>query len=84
MPSDQPGQDQPFLHVIRGDASVEEVAAILAVLAVRRNAATAAAAAEEARMTPAPARSAWSDRSRRLRAPMFPSPGGWGRSALPS
>jgi hypothetical protein len=84
MPSDQPGLGQPFLHVIRGDASIEEVAAILAVLAARRDAATAAAAAEEARLTPAPSRSAWSERSRLLRAPVFPSPGGWSRSALPS
>ena len=70
--------------MIRGDASTEEVAAILAVLAVRRDAATAAAAAEEASTTPRPSRSGWSDRTRLLRAPMFPGPAAWRRSALPS
>jgi Acyl-CoA carboxylase epsilon subunit len=70
--------------VIRGDASTEEVAAILAVLAVRRDNATAAAAAEEARLIPASPRSGWSDRTRLVRAPMFPGPAAWRRSALPS
>jgi hypothetical protein len=81
MPSDQPGQ--PLLRVIRGDASTEEIAAILAVLAVRRDAACAVAEAAASRTTPAQVRSAWSDKSRQLRAPMFPSPDGWRRSALP-
>ncbi len=77
MPSDQLGQ--PKLRVIHGDASPEEIAAILAVLAVRRAMATAAAAGT----SPAQARSAWSDRSRQLRAPLFHSPGNWRRAALP-
>ncbi|MGO9780888.1 MAG: acyl-CoA carboxylase subunit epsilon [Streptosporangiaceae bacterium] len=74
MPSDEPGR--PVLRVIRGDASAEEVAAILAVLAVRRYAATAAqsSAAASGRF-----RSAWTDQSRRLRAPLFPGPGQWQR-----
>ena len=59
--------------------SPEEIAAILAVLAVRRAMATAAAAGT----SPAQARSAWSDRSRPLRAPLFHSPGNWRRAALP-
>jgi hypothetical protein len=66
------------LRVIRGDASAEEIAAILAVLAVRRDAATAASAA-----IPGRSRSAWTDQSRRVRAPLFPGPGNWRSSALP-
>ena len=81
-----PDQDQPLLHVIRGDASTEEVAAVLAVLAARRLAVETAATAGTAWAAEArgPAPSGWSDRSRRVRAPVFPSPGGWRRSALPS
>jgi len=83
VPSDKPGEGQPLLHVIRGDASTEEVAAVLAVLAARRVAAEAAEAATTAREARGQAGSGWSDRSRRVRAPMFPGPGGWRRSALP-
>ena len=66
----------PVLRVIRGDATPEEIAAVVAVLLSR------AAAAD----TPPPARpapSAWSDRSWLLRRPLFPGPGAWRRSALP-
>jgi Acyl-CoA carboxylase epsilon subunit len=70
---DQPSA-RPLLRVVRGDATPEEIAALVAVL-------MAARPAEEA---PAePARSAWSDRAPRLRAPLQPGPGGWRRSALP-
>ena len=74
-PSGRPG-DQPVLHIIKGDATPEEVAALVAVLASRRP----AAAAPQTVTRP---RSAWSDRSRLLRAPLFPAPGAWHRSALP-
>ncbi|MGD0934007.1 MAG: acyl-CoA carboxylase subunit epsilon [Streptosporangiaceae bacterium] len=80
MPSDEPGR--PVLRVIRGDASAEEIAAILAVLAVRRDAATAAASSA-ARTATGRFRSAWTDRSRQLRAPLAPGPGHWRRTALP-
>jgi hypothetical protein len=67
---------QPLLRVVRGDATAEEIAALVAVLVTR-------AAGEEA---PSPARSvrnSWSDRSRQLRRPLFPGPGAWRHSALP-
>jgi hypothetical protein len=66
---------EPVLRVIRGDATPEEIAALVAVLMSR-----AAASAPEA---PSPARSAWSDRSRLVRRPLHPGPGAWRRSALP-
>ena len=67
---------QPLLRVVRGDATPEEIAALVAVLLARSADAEA----------PGPARSvsdAWSDRSRQLRPPLFPGPGAWRRSALP-
>jgi Acyl-CoA carboxylase epsilon subunit len=73
--NDQP-TGQPVLRVIRGDATAEEVAAIVAVLMSR-------AAADDAPDAVPPARSAWADRSRALRRPLFPGPGAWRRSALP-
>ena len=64
----------PVLRVIRGDATPEEIAAVVAVLLSR------AATAD----TPPPsAPSAWADRSRLLRRPLSPGPGAWRRSALP-
>jgi len=62
------------LRVIRGDATPEEVAALVAVLLSR-------AADDEAPPVKAP--SAWSDKSRLLRRPLHPGPGAWRRSALP-
>jgi hypothetical protein len=75
LKNDQPS-GKPVLRVISGDATSEEIAAIVAVLMSR-------AAADDALAAPQPARSAWADRSRALRRPLFPSPGGWRRSALP-
>jgi hypothetical protein len=69
------GHDEgPVLRVVRGAATPEEIAAVVAVLLSRP-------AAGGAR--PAPARSAWSDRSRLLRCPPHPGPGAWRRSAFP-
>jgi acyl-CoA carboxylase epsilon subunit len=65
---------EPVLRVIRGDASPEEIAALVAVLLSRP------AGAEP---TPRQAPSAWADRSRLLRRPLHPGPGRWRRSALP-
>jgi hypothetical protein len=70
---DQPSA-RPLLRVVRGDATPEEIAALVAVLMAARPADEAPAE---------PARSAWSDRSSRLRAPLQPGPSGWRRSALP-
>jgi hypothetical protein len=66
---------RPVLRVIRGDATPEEVAALLAVVAAR------------SRSVPGPAgrrpSSAWTDRSQILRAPVAPGPGAWRQSAWP-
>ena len=65
---------EPVLRVVRGDATPEEIAALVAVLLSRSDDAGA----------PSPsARSAWADRSRQLRRPLRPGPGAWRRSALP-
>jgi hypothetical protein len=66
----------PVLRVICGDATPEEIAAVVAVLLSR-------AATSDAPPPARPAPSAWSDRSRLLRRPLFPGPDSWRRSALP-
>jgi hypothetical protein len=73
------GQDErslarPALRVVRGDATPEEIAALVAVLMMRP---------AWDRPSPRPAPSAWADRSRLLRRPLHPAPGAWRRSALP-
>ncbi|HEX9548853.1 MAG TPA: acyl-CoA carboxylase subunit epsilon [Acidimicrobiales bacterium] len=71
--NDQP-PTEPLLRVVRGDATPEEIAALVAVLMTRPT---------EDDATPQPTRTAWSDRSRQLRRPLHPGPGAWRRSALP-
>jgi Acyl-CoA carboxylase epsilon subunit len=66
---------RPVLRVVRGDPTPEELAALLAVLSVRSRAAAAPT-------SPTPT-SSWNDRSRLVRRPVHPRPGGWRRSALP-
>ena len=78
-----PGDDslpdeRPVLRVIRGDATPEEIAALVTVLM-----AGAAGVAGPAEPTVPSRRSAWSDRSRLLHAPFHPAPGAWRSSALP-
>ena len=76
------GHDQgtePYLRVVRGEASPEEIAALVATLTAI--AAARARAAEEAK--PAPVPSQWNAPARRLRVPLHPAPGAWRRSALP-
>ncbi len=70
---------EPFLQIMRGDASPEEVAALVATLTAI--AAARSRAADDAK--PAPVLSHWNDPARRLRAPLHPAPGAWRRSALP-
>jgi Acyl-CoA carboxylase epsilon subunit len=65
----------PVLRVIRGDATPEEIAAVVAVLLAR--------AAPSDTPPPRPAPSTWADRSRLLRRPVYPGPDAWRRSALP-
>jgi anti-sigma factor RsiW len=72
-------EDTPFLQVVRGDATPEEIAALVATLMAA--AAARSQLADEAK--PEPVRSNWNAPARRMRAPVHPSPGGWRRSALP-
>jgi hypothetical protein len=68
------GVDGRPLFIVRGDASAEEVAALVAVLL--RAAGTARAAAVG--VPPE-----WSAPRRRLRVPPSPGPGAWRASSLP-
>jgi Acyl-CoA carboxylase epsilon subunit len=68
---------EPALRVVRGDATPEEIAALVAVLMARSG---AAGAPDRPGRPPV---SAWADRSRQLRRPLHPGPGAWRRSALP-
>jgi hypothetical protein len=70
--------DRPVLRVVRGDATPEEIAAVVAVLLLRP------AASDSADSAPRSSPSAWADRSRQLRRPVFPGPGAWRRSGLPA
>ena len=72
-------EDAPFLRIVHGDATPEEVAAIVATLTAI--AAVRSRVAEEAKHESVLAN--WNDRARLLRAPVHPAPGGWRRSALP-
>jgi hypothetical protein len=71
--------DAPFLQVVRGDATAEEIAALVATLTAV--AAARSRAADEA--TQESVRPNWNARSRLLRAPVHPGAGAWRRSALP-
>ncbi|WP_028635740.1 acyl-CoA carboxylase epsilon subunit [Nocardioides sp. URHA0032] len=68
-----PAEQQPFLRVIRGDATPEEVAAVVAVLAALR-----APAAAPARVRPE-----WNAPHRVVRRTLPHGPGGWRSSGLP-
>jgi hypothetical protein len=70
-----PVNARPPLRLVRGDATPEEVAAVLAVLA---------AAGGDAGTEPAPRHtSQWSSRERLVRRPLTPGPGAWRASAWP-
>ena len=62
------------LRLVRGDATPEEVAALVAVLS--------AASAAGAPAPPRP-RSQWASRERAVRQPLAPGRGAWRASALP-
>jgi Acyl-CoA carboxylase epsilon subunit len=68
----------PYLSVVRGDATAEEIAALVATLTAVAAARSAATPAEQP-----PAARNWNARARLLRAPVHPAAGGWRRSALP-
>ena len=66
--------DRPPMRLVRGDATPEEVAAVMAVLS-----AVSAGAPE-----PAPRHtSQWSSPARALRRPLSPGPGAWRASSWP-
>jgi hypothetical protein len=68
-----PAPARPTLRIVRGDASPEEIAAIVALLGARGGQPE----------TPLPRRSAWADPSSALRRPPpVPTPGAWARSGL--
>lgn len=71
--SDGTAPERPLLRVVRGDATPEEVAAVVAVFAALRGAAPPA-------RRPAPA---WSAHHRRVRRALPHGPGGWRSSTLP-
>lgn len=64
---------RPLLRVVRGAPSAEELAALLAVLTAR------ASRPPDTSTSVSP----WVERSRYLRRPLSPGPGGWRSSALP-
>lgn len=66
-------QQRPLLRVVRGDATAEEVAAVVAVLAALRPAGPPA-------RRPAPG---WAAPHRQVRRTPPHGPGGWRSSALP-
>jgi hypothetical protein len=72
--SEHPAPERPLVS-IKGDASPEEVAALVAVVQ-----ALAAAQSVPPRRRP---RSVWADPARQMHRPLHPSPDGWKRSALP-
>jgi hypothetical protein len=65
--------DRPVLRVIRGDATDEEIAALLAVVLARSGGGGEVAG-------PGPT-SVWSDRASGLRRPVQAGPGAWRASA---
>ncbi len=67
----------PFLRIVRGDATPEEIAAIVATLAA---VAAARGHGGRTRRSTNPFRTNWNDRARLLRAPVHPAPGAWRRS----
>jgi hypothetical protein len=69
----------PFLRVINGDATDEEIAALVAAIV----AVTAARSGVEGGQTRPPVLNNWSEKSRLMRPAVHPSAGGWRRSALP-
>ncbi|HEV7934167.1 MAG TPA: acyl-CoA carboxylase subunit epsilon [Actinomadura sp.] len=66
--------NKPFLQVVRGEPTAEEVAALIAVLTIRAS----RGAGRRGRRG-----SGWADRSRLMRAPLTPGPGAWRASAFP-
>jgi len=73
-PGAEPDQRRPALHVVSGEASAEELAALVTALTARIGP-EGTGGAEAA--------SPWADRSRYLRTTLPHGPGAWRASALP-
>jgi len=79
MPLDRPSEPPtdppapPYLRVVRGDPTAEEVAALVVALAAVSGSAAA----------PQPLRSQWRNRARNIRPAIGPSAGAWRASGLP-
>ena len=71
--ADETPVQRPLLRVVRGDATPEEVAALVAVVAALGD-----GSEEPRRRTPE-----WSAHHRKLRVSLPHGPGGWRSSALP-
>jgi hypothetical protein len=67
---------RPLFRVVRGDATPEEIAALVAVLAVRGG-------GDDAPGHSRSVKNGWSDWSRLLRRPLATGPGAWRGSGLP-
>jgi len=65
-----PGPSRPVLRVVAGEATAEEVVALVTALAA------AVTRQQSGAGQPAPT-SRWADRSAALRAPLAPGPGAW-------
>jgi hypothetical protein len=71
--------DKPFLKIVKGDASAEEIAALVAALA----AIVAARRGDGDESERGPVPDNWNARARLMRSPVHPAADGWRRSALP-
>ena len=72
-PAAEPAETAPFLRVVGGDATPEEIAALVAVLG-------SMGGGEAPAPKPAPE---WSAHHRRVRQTLPHGPGGWRSSGLP-
>ncbi len=74
-PPRPPDGAAPWIRVVRGTPTAEELAALVGVLTARATAAVATSAG--------PVRSRWRDRAALVGAPLLPGPGTWRASGLP-
>ncbi|WP_090930210.1 acyl-CoA carboxylase subunit epsilon [Nonomuraea jiangxiensis] len=65
------------LRIVRGDATPEEIAALVAVLATRQSRDTGS------ETPPQPRRQTWRNPARGMRKPVLPGKSAWRMSALP-
>ncbi|MCA1783003.1 MAG: hypothetical protein LC679_12740 [Intrasporangiaceae bacterium] len=76
MSASHPAPERPPLRLVRGDATPEEIAAIIAVLAAASGGDSAAGGGGRR-----PSR--WAAPASRIRPPVLHGPGAWRSSALP-